>query len=67
MPPNSAYDTMSRDIVRTVTPCIIRLKAFGRAKLDIVLEGLNAIKLSSKGVLLEESIIIKKIRRIKII
>ncbi len=58
---------MSRDIIRTVTPFTIRLKVLGRAKLDMVIEGLDIIKPSSKGALSEESIIIKKIRRIKII
>ncbi len=52
--------SISRDIIRTVTTCIIRLKAFGRAKLDVVIEGLDVIKPSFKGVSLEEFIIIKK-------
>ena len=55
---------MSRDIIRTVTPFTIRLKVLGRAKLDMVIEGLDIIKPSSKGVSSEESIIIKKVRRI---
>ncbi len=57
---------MSRDIIRTITPYIIWLKVFSRAKLDVVIKGLDIIKPSFKGVLSKEFIIIKKIRRIKI-
>ncbi len=58
---------MSCNIIRTVTPYIIRPKAFSKAKLDVVIVALDVIKPSSKGDLSEESTIIKKIIKIKII